>query len=86
MESEILVVQGLVKIIIIFLIAMACSCATAQDRRTNPYKSEKVYQRRQRIVRNGNINNFYRRPINIQWVLINGRAEMVILFNRNQGG
>jgi len=56
--------------------------ADAADRRSNPYKSKQVYERRQRIQKNGNINNFYKQPVRIDWVFINGRARMVIFLNR----
>ncbi len=56
--------------------------ASAQDRRSNPYRSKQVYERRQKIQNNGNINNFYRKPVRIEWAFINGRARMVLFFNR----
>ena len=59
--------------------------ARAEDKRDNPYKSEEVYKRRQRIQRKANVNNFYRQPVRVDWAFINGRARMVIFFNRNQG-
>lgn len=76
---------GLVLAIIIALISLIMLWvpdANAADRRENPYKSEQVYQRRQRIQQNGNINNFYRQPVRVEWVLVNGRARMIIFFNR----
>ena len=78
---------GIVLAIIIALISLImlwAPPADAADRRSNPYKSEEVNKRRQRIQRNGNINNFYRQPVRIDWAFINGRARMVIFFNRNQ--
>jgi hypothetical protein len=76
---------GLVLAIIIALIALIMlwvPSADAADRRSNPYKSKQVYERRQRIQNNGNINNFYREPVRIEWAFINGRARMVIFYNR----
>jgi hypothetical protein len=76
---------GLVLAIIIALIALIMlwvPIADGADRRSNPYKSKQVYERRQRIQNNGNINNFYREPVRIEWAFINGRARMVIFYNR----
>ena len=76
---------GLVLAIIIVLISLIILWvpdAKAEDRRENPYKSQQVYQRRQRIQQNGNINNFYRQPVRVEWALVNGRARMIIFFNR----
>ena len=76
---------GLVLAIIIALISLIILWvpdAKAEDRRENPYKSQQVYQRRQRIQQNGNINNFYRQPVRVEWALVNGRARMIIFFNR----
>lgn len=79
---------GIVLAIIIALISLIVLWtpeAKAEDKRDNPYKSEQVYKRRQRIQNNGNINNFYRNPVRVEWAFINGRSRMVIFFNRNQG-
>lgn len=75
---------GIVLAIIIALISLIMLWtpeAGAEDRRVNPYRSKKVYERRQRIVKNGNINNFYKQPIRVEWVFINGRARMALFFN-----
>jgi len=79
---------GIVLAIIIALISLImlwAPPADAADRRSNPYKSEEIYKRRQRIQQKGNINNFYQQPVRVEWALINGRARMVIFFNRNRG-
>jgi len=68
--------------IIISLIMLWAPPADAADRRSNPYKSNQVYERRQRIQQNGNIDNFYRKPVRVEWAFINGRARMVLFFNR----
>ena len=76
---------GIVLAIIIALISLIMLWvpeADASDRKRNPYRSEEVYNRRQRIQRNGNINNFYKQPVRVEWAIINGRARMVIFFNR----
>jgi len=56
--------------------------AKGADRRENPYRSEQVYKRRQRILNNGNINSYYKQPVRIEWVFVNGRARMALFFNR----
>ena len=75
---------GIVLAIIIALISLImlwAPPADAADRRANPYRSKKVYERRQRIQQNGNINNFYKQPVRIEWVFVNGRARMALFFN-----
>ena len=76
---------GIVLAIILALIGLIflwAPPADASDRRSNPYKSKQVYERRQRIQKNGSIDNFYRKPVRIEWAFINGRARMVLFFNR----
>lgn len=68
-------------IALISLIMLWAPPASAADRRANPYRSKKVYERRQRIQKSGNINNFYRQPVRVEWVFINGRARMALFFN-----
>ena len=76
---------GVVLAIIISLITLIMLWvpdAHGADRRSNPYRSKEVYERRQRIQQSGNINNFYKKPVRVEWAFINGRARMVIFFNR----
>tara|TARA_R100001509_G_scaffold142403_1_gene97781 strand:+ start:367 stop:588 length:222 start_codon:yes stop_codon:yes gene_type:complete len=67
---------------ILFLIMVLFACNAADG---NPYKREAVAQRRQRIMRNGNIDNFYAKSFNIEWFVVNNKAYMGIVFNRNRG-
>ena len=76
---------GIILAIIISLISLIlfwAPDARADDRKTNPYKSKQVHERRQRILKNGNIENFYRKPVRVEWAFINGRSRMVLFFNR----
>jgi hypothetical protein len=76
---------GIVLAIILSLITLIMFWAPearGADRRSNPYRSKEVYERRQRIQQSGNINNFYQKPVRVEWAFINGRARMVIFFNR----
>ena len=41
-------------------------------------RKELVKQRRERIMRNGDINNFYPQPFSIRWVIINDRSYIVL--------
>ena len=44
-------------------------------------KRKMVQQRREKILRNGNIDNFYPKKFKVEWFLVNNRAHMGIIFN-----
>ena len=74
--------KKLIALILISLIFLFSAPASAADRRENPYKSKQIYERRKRIQQSGDVNRFYKQPVRIDWVFINGRARMAIFFNR----
>lgn len=49
----------------------------AVDKQTKTDKQAKVQERRQRILQNGNINNFYPRAFKVEWMIINNRAYLI---------
>lgn len=49
----------------------------AVDKQTRTNKTAQVQERRQRILQNGNINNFYPRAFKVEWIIINNRAYLV---------
>ena len=49
----------------------------AVDKQTKANKQAKIQARRQRILNNGNINNFYPRAFKVEWIIINNRAYLV---------
>ena len=48
------------------------------SRSSSVSRKELVKQRRERIMRNGNINNFYPKPFSVRWVIINNRSYLMI--------
>ena len=74
--------KKIIALILISLIFLLSVPAHAADRRSNPYKSKQIYERRQRIQQSGDVNRFYKQPVRIDWVFINGRARMALFFNR----
>ena len=49
----------------------------AVDKQAKEKKQVKIQERRQRILHNGNINNFYPRAFKVEWIIINNRAYLV---------
>lgn len=76
------------------LMFFGSSYSSGQELRRNPYtarqvrrsvdkqlkdtKRAAVQQRRQRILQNGNINNFYPPAFKVRWIIINNRAYLMI--------
>ena len=49
----------------------------AVDKQTKSDKQAQIQERRQRILQNGNINNFYPRAFKVEWIIINNRAYLI---------
>lgn len=49
----------------------------AVDKQTKENKQAQIQERRQRILHNGNINNFYPRAFRVEWIIINNRAYLM---------
>ena len=47
------------------------------DKQLQSNKKAQVQQRRQRILQNGNINNFYPPAYKVRWIIINNKAYLV---------
>ena len=47
------------------------------DKQLQASKKAQVQQRRQRILQNGNINNFYPPAYKVRWIIINNKAYLV---------
>ena len=47
------------------------------DKQLQTNKKAQIQQRRQRILHNGNINNFYPKAFKVEWIIINNRAYLV---------
>ena len=65
----------------IALMIFGTSNANAGESISRRQKREIVQERRDRIMRNGNIQNTYPKKFRIEWFLVNNKAYMGIIFN-----
>ena len=49
----------------------------AVDKQAKASKQAEIQERRQSILHNGNINNFYPRAFRVEWIIINNRAYLM---------
>jgi len=49
----------------------------AVDKQAKANKQTQIQERRQRMLQNGNINNFYPRAFKVEWIIINNRAYLI---------
>jgi len=47
------------------------------DKQLKKDKQAQIQQRREAILYNGNINNFYPRALKVEWIIINNRAYLI---------
>lgn len=86
--------------IIFFLLMLFCvsACAsegysTSRRKASQRYtqaqaqknKRDAVQARRDRILKNGNINNFYPKRFRVDWIIINNKAYMALQWGGRNG-
>ena len=49
------------------------------------YRRSEVQKRRDRIMHNGNIENFYPKRFSIDWIVVNNRSYMGVFYNNRRG-
>lgn len=78
---------GLIIVIVLVFVALMifgtpnARGAEVKRRLTHQEKKAVVQERRERILRNGNIENVYPKKFRIDWFLVNNKAYMGIIFN-----
>ena len=72
------------KAVLFILILLFAGDVCAANKPKNSRRAE-VQKRRDRIMHNGNIENFYPKRFNIDWIVINNRSYMGIIYNSRRG-
>ncbi len=70
------------KKIIILFIMLFLLISSAEGRSTvfTKQRREQVQQRREKILKSGNIENAYPKKFNVDWFIVNNKAYMGIFF------
>lgn len=72
------------KAVLFILILLFATDVAAANKPKNSRRAE-VQKRRERILHNGNIDNFYPKRFSIDWIVVNNRSYMGIIYNNRRG-